>query len=141
MIVLDTNVVSELTRAKPDENVLAWYDRQDAASLYLCGPVVMELAYGAERFLRKTGSPRFARVLQRLANEEFRNRIIDFVQPAPVLAGTMRARRESAGRPFAVIDAMIAAICTAHDAKLATRNLRDFDGLDLALVNPFEAGA
>jgi predicted nucleic acid-binding protein len=46
-----------------------------------------------------------------------------------------------AGRPIETKDAMIAAICTAHGAKLATRNVRDFDGLDLALVNPFEAGA
>ncbi len=141
MIVLDTNVVSEFTRSKPDEHVLAWYDRQDPSSLHLCGPVVMELAYGAERFLHRTGSERFVRVLDRLLKDEFRNRILDFVHPAPALAGTMRARRDNAGRPLSVVDAMIAAICMAHDATLATRNLRDFDGLDLAVVNPFEAGA
>ena len=45
------------------------------------------------------------------------------------------------GRPISLSDAMIAAICLAHDATLATRNVRDFDGLDLKLVNPFEAGA
>ncbi len=141
MIVLDTNVVSEFTRSKPDDAVLTWYDRHDTSSLYLCGPVVMEMAYGAERFLRKTGSERFVRVVERLLNDEFQNRILDFVYPAPVLAGRMRARREDVGRPLSVVDAMIAAICMAHDATLATRNLRDFDGLDLAVVNPFEAGA
>lgn len=141
MILLDTNVVSEFTRSKPDENVLAWYDQQDVSSLYLSGPIVMELAYGAERFLRKTGSARFSRVLERLLKDEFQNRILDFVHPAPAFAGTMRAQRESAGRPLSVVDAMIAAICMAHDATLATRNMRDFDGLDLKLVNPFEAGA
>ena len=141
MIVLDTNVVSEFTRSKPDEAVLTWYDQQDVSSLYLCGPVVMELAYGAERFTLKTGSERFVRVLDRLLNDEFQNRILDFVHPAPVLVGTMRARRENAGRPLSVVDAMIAAICMAHGATLATRNLRDFDGLDLAVVNPFEAEA
>jgi len=141
MILLDTNVVSEFTRSKPDENVLAWYDRQDVSSLHLSGPVVMELAYGAERFLRKTGSARFSRVLERLLKDEFQSRILDFAHPAPVLAGAMRAQRESAGRPLSVVDAMIAAICMAHDATLATRNVRDFDGLDLAVVNPFEAGA
>lgn len=79
--------------------------------------------------------------MERLLKDEFQNRILDFVHPAPVLAGTMRAQRESAGRPLSVVDVMIAAICMAHDATLATRNMRDFDGLDLKLVNPFEAGA
>jgi predicted nucleic acid-binding protein len=141
MIVLDTNVVSEFARSKPDENVLGWYDRQDDLTLYLCGPVVMEQAYGAERFMHRTGSARFVRVLDRLLKEEFSNKILDFVHPAPMLAGNLRARCESIGRALSVVDAMIAAICLAHDATLATRNVRDFDGLDLRLVNPFEAGA
>lgn len=141
MIVLDTNVVSEFTRSIPDEHVLSWYDRQDLSSLYLCGPVVMELSFGADRFARRTGSARFVRVLERLFDDEFRDRIMEFVHPAPVIAGSMRARRESEGRPLSVVDAMIAAICMARDATLATRNVRDFAGLDLRLVNPFEAGA
>ena len=49
--------------------------------------------------------------------------------------------RSSVGRPIGVVDAMIAAICLVHGATLATRNVSDFDGLDLKLVNPFEAGA
>jgi predicted nucleic acid-binding protein len=73
--------------------------------------------------------------------ERFRNRILDFDADAPVIAGTLRARRESTGRPFSIVDSMIAAICLINGATLATRNVRDFDGLDLKLVNPFEASA
>jgi predicted nucleic acid-binding protein len=60
---------------------------------------------------------------------------------ASELAGRLRAVRESRGRPLSIGDAMIAAICIVHGATLATRNVRDFDGLDLKLVNPFEKAA
>jgi predicted nucleic acid-binding protein len=53
----------------------------------------------------------------------------------------VRAQRERRGRPLSLGDSMIAAICLVHGATLATRNVRDFDGLDLKLVNPFEASA
>lgn len=54
------------------------------------------------------------------------------------MTGRLRAKRESIGHPISVQDAMIAAICLSHDATLATRNTKDFEGLDLKLVNPFE---
>ncbi len=63
---------------------------------------------------------------------------MEFVEGTPVLSGRLRAKRESIGRPISVQDAMIAAICLSHDATLATRNTKDFEGLDLKLVNPFE---
>ncbi|PTE10686.1 type II toxin-antitoxin system VapC family toxin [Mesorhizobium helmanticense] len=141
MIILDTNVISEAGKAVPDQNVLAWFRIQNLLTLYLCGPVVMELSFGAERVLNKTGSDRYARVLDNLILQQFAGRIVDFSGSIPRLAGKMRAARERNGRPISLSDAMIAAICLAHDATLATRNVRDFDGLDLKLVNPFEAGA
>ncbi len=65
----------------------------------------------------------------------------DLRQDAAVLFGSIVAKRNAIGRPITQMDAMIAAICLVHGATLATRNARDFDGLDLRLVNPFEAGA
>ena len=100
----------------------------------------MHQSYGAERFLARTGSTRFLTSRDQLL-ERFRSRILDFAGAAPQLAGTIRARRESVGRQLSLVDSMIAAICLLHDATLATRNVRDFDGLDLKLVNPFEARA
>jgi predicted nucleic acid-binding protein len=141
VIILDTNVVSEASRTIPDLHVVEWFRRQDLLNLYLCGPVVMEQSFGAERFLNKTGSDRHVRALDHLISKQFSGRIVDFVSPIPRLAGKLRAMREKIGRPISLSDAMIAAICMAHDATLATRNVRDFDGLDLRLVNPFEAGA
>ncbi|EBX4816961.1 type II toxin-antitoxin system VapC family toxin [Salmonella enterica subsp. enterica serovar Newport] len=138
MIILDTNVVSETVKPRPDESVLNWLSEQDPEQFFLCGPCLMEQSYGAERYARKTGSRRFVDHLEDLSKVRFAGRIIEFVDPAPVLAGRIRADRESAGRPMSTPDAMIAAICRAHGATLATRNVRDFEGVGIALVNPFE---
>lgn len=82
-------------------------------------------------------------LLQAIARirSEYSGRILVFGETASELYGRITAARQLAGRPIETKDAVIAAICMAHDATLATRNVRDFDGLDLALVNPFEAGA
>lgn len=141
MIILDTNVVSEPSKPSPNPSVSNWFRKQDMLGLYLCGPVVMEQTYGAEKFLMRTGSDRHYRILERLLSEQFRNRILHFDGSAPSLAGKLSAQRDRIGRPISVQDGMIAAICLVHGATLATRNTRDFEGLDLKLVNPFQAGA
>jgi predicted nucleic acid-binding protein len=71
----------------------------------------------------------------------FKGRILPFDGEASVAAGRLRAERDRSGRPISIPDAMIAAICRVHGATLATRNVRDFDGLNLKLVNPFEPAA
>ena len=141
MIILDTNIVSEAGHLSANPNLAAWFRKQDLLELYLCGPVVMEQAYGADKFLLKTGSDKYVLVLNDLIHNQFNSRIIEFDGAAPRLAGKLRAKRGSLGRPISTPDSMIAAICLAHGAALATRNVRDFDGLDLKLINPFEAGA
>ncbi len=140
MIVLDTNVISEVDKPRPNAALMQWLDRQPQQDLFLCGPVIMELAFGAERYLARSGSDRYLRILAGL-EEQFRGRILDFDGTAPAQTGRIRATREASGHIISVQDAMIAAICIVHGAKLATRNVRDFDGLDLGLVNPFEAMA
>jgi len=140
MIVLDTNIISEGVKPKPDPMVERWLDSQDPSLLFLAGPVLMEQSYGAERFFLKTGSRRYLAYLKRI-EIDYRGRILEFGDPAPISAGRIRAERESMGRPISVQDAMIAAICLINGATLATRNVRDFDGLNLKLVNPFEPAA
>ncbi|GAA4128231.1 type II toxin-antitoxin system VapC family toxin [Aminobacter aganoensis] len=140
MIVLDTNVISEADKPNPNAALTQWFGRQQQQELFLCGPVVMELAYGAERYLVRSGSDRYLTTLAGL-QELFRGRILDFDGRSPALTGRIRALREASGHVISVQDAMIAAICIVHGATLATRNVRDFDGLDLGLVNPFEAMA
>jgi predicted nucleic acid-binding protein len=140
MIVLDTNIVSELEKPKPDPFVHHWLASTGIENTCLCGPVMMEKAYGAEKYRLKSGSERYVVSLAKLRSE-YVGRILPLDGTASELAGQLRAVRESGGRPLSIGDAMIAAICIVHGATLATRNARDFDGLDLKLVNPFEQGA
>ena len=138
MIVLDTNIISELVKSSPDKNVAVWFRRQAESNVYINSIVVMEQSFGAERFYQRTGSDRYIRSLERSLAVQFRGRVLEFNEATSMLTGRLRAKRESAGRPISVQDAMIAAICLSHDATLATRNTKDFEGLDLKLVNPFE---
>ena len=140
MIVLDTNIVSEVQKSQPETAVVKWLEALDASSVFICAPVLMEQAYGAERHFLKHGSRRYIDTAARLG-EQFKGRMLEMDLDTFALAGTLRARREFSGRQISLGDAMIAAICLMHGAKLATRNVRDFDGLDLMLINPFEAGA
>jgi len=140
MIILDTNIVSEMGRTTPHVNVIAWFHRQQKQELYSCSVVVMEQIYGAEKIRLRTGSPRYFRVIEGLMTDLFRDRIAQYDIASATLSGEIRARREAKGRPISVQDAMIAAICLVNDATLATRNTKDFQGLDLRLVNPFEGG-
>jgi len=140
MILLDTNILSEPGRSRPDAQVAAWLDRTNSSSLHICSPVVAELSYGAERFFKRNGSTRYIVSLE-ITLSEFRDRILPYDATIARLTGRLIAQREATGRPLDTSDAMIAAIAIAHGATLATRNIRDFDGLDLKLTNPFETGA
>lgn len=141
MIVLDTNVISEVWHHRSDPNLVQWFGRQDEFDLFLCIPVVAELSYGGHRILLRDKSERYMRALKAMVEGSYRSKILPCDQPSAMKFGEIVALREALGRPIGPIDAMIAAICLVHGAALATRNVRDFDGLDLRLINPFEAGA
>lgn len=140
MIVLDTNVISEVFSRKPHETALAWLNDQEETSLFLCTIVLGELHFGA-RLVREEERKR--RLLDNIGVivGNFSSRILPFSEPSAEIYGRLTAERQLAGRRMETKDAMIAAICIANGATLATRNVRDFDGLDLTLVNPFEADA
>lgn len=138
MIVLDTNVISEINKPKPSDAVLQWFSNTGPNELFLSDVTVMELAYGAEKHFLKNGSNRYHPALDSLLKVHFRNRILRWVPDTGMIAGHLMARREMAGHMLAAQDAQIAAICLSHGATLATRNVKDFEGLDLPLINPFE---
>jgi len=139
MIVLDTNVISEMQGRTHSERVLTWLDAYDVETLFLTTITVAEMRYGLELLddgRRKTALiSGFSRI-----ESEFIGRMLGFSPSAAYSYGVLAAERKKAGRPMETKDAMIAAICLANGATLATRNTRDFEGLDLKLVNPFEDG-
>jgi toxin FitB len=138
MIVLDTNVISEITRRRPDKQVMAWIANGEPRGLFLCDVTMMELEFGAERHWIKHSSAKYRRFITEFVQVKFRDNILGHNSKAFAAAGRIRAQREMRGRMMSPQDAMIAAICLQHGATLATRNTKDFEGLDLKLVNPFE---
>ena len=138
MIILDTNVISETSKPRPDPRLVLWLSAQESENLFLTCVTVMEIAYGGEKYRLKSGSQRYLNRLHELTENIYRNRILSLESAVAINSGFLRARREMSGFSMSVQDAQIAAICLSHDATLATRNTKDFEGLDLSFVNPFE---
>ncbi|HEV2562719.1 MAG TPA: type II toxin-antitoxin system VapC family toxin [Rhizomicrobium sp.] len=138
MIIIDTNVISMLMERVFEPRALAWFDNQPSQSLWTTTISVMEVRYGLE--LKPPGRRRnsLEAAFSRVLSEDLEGRVLDFDQVAAEHAGTISARRRSAGRPIEVRDAQIAGIATARGAILATRNTRDFHGLDIEIVSPWD---
>jgi toxin FitB len=140
LIVLDTNVVSEIMRPAPDSTVLSWLNTQVAEELWLNSVVVSELLFGIARLPAGARKRLLTDTFAAMLNEDFAGRILSFDLEAAVIYAALAAGCEAKGRPVEMADAQIAAICLAQGAKLATRNLKHFEGLGLVLLNPWEAG-
>jgi predicted nucleic acid-binding protein len=138
MIVLDTNVVSELMRAAPDPTVFAWVDEQPWGTLYVTAIVEAEILSGIASLPDGRRQQGLAAAARDLFEQDFRDRILPFGRTAAACYAEVFAMRRVSGRPLAGFDGLIAAIALAAGATLATRNVSDFDGLGLALVNPWE---
>ena len=138
MILLDTNVVSELYRPAPHASVVAWFNAQDNDLLYLCAPVLAELRFGMERLEAGRRKEALGAAIERLESEIYRDRILPFDVTCVAPYGRLVAARQRAGRTTQQMDAFIAAIAVANGAILATRNVEHFEGFGLELINPFE---
>lgn len=139
MIILDTNVVSELMRPTPEPGVLAWLDGQPPDALWLTAVSVAELMFGVVRLPDGSRKRRIAQALAAVLAEDFADRVFAFDVLAAANYAELVAARQRLGRPIAMADAQIAAICQQHGATLATRNQKDFEDLGLTLVNPWSA--
>jgi len=138
MIVLDTNVLSELIRPQPQVCVVDWLRQQTRATLFTTVITRAELFYGA--FLLPEGRRKSEKIreIEGIFNEDMRAKLLSFDSTACMLYAQIAAMRKQAGRPISPFDAMIAAITQAHGATLATRNTKDFVDCGIRLVNPWE---
>ncbi|MDQ6785104.1 MAG: type II toxin-antitoxin system VapC family toxin [Actinomycetota bacterium] len=137
MILLDTNVVSEITRREPDRGVLAWLDSLEATVVGTTAVTAAELLYGLHRLPEGQRKAELAAAIHGLLNEDFERRVEPFDAAAAVHHATIVSDREKAGYPISVADAQIAAICRKLKSTLATRNTRDFEGIDIEVVDPW----
>ena len=137
MIVLDTNVISEVLRRVPNSRVLAWLDAQPASELYLCTPVLAELYYGIARLIQSARKRGLLSSYRRVVDEIFADHILAFDASAAEDYGELMAKLEAEGKPMSLVDAMIAAIARTNGATLATRNITHFSRADVPLIDPF----
>jgi toxin FitB len=137
-IILDTNVVSEPKRARPDANVMAWFERQAADQLYLTSTIVAELAFGIE--IMPPGGRRrgFEAWLREAVMQAFQGRVLAFEEEDALLYGRLMAKARRAGRPARVGDTQIAATALRHGLAIATRNTDDFILFDAPLIDPWQ---
>ncbi|MFZ1381993.1 MAG: type II toxin-antitoxin system VapC family toxin [Scrofimicrobium sp.] len=137
MIVLDTNVVSELVKTSVDASVKQWITETDPRDLVMTAVSRAEIMYGIARL----PEGRRQEQLRRDVSEVFGtdpDGLLPFDAPAADWYGEIIAERERGGRPIGVLDAQIAAIARTYGASVATRNVRDFEGVGVEVVNPFE---
>jgi hypothetical protein len=137
VIILDTNVLSELMRANPDENVMAWLDSQNSQDLHTTAITVAELLYGVARLAHGRRKTALRGAIESMLDGELAGRILPFDGDSARRYAMLVAEREAKGRPISSADAQIAAICHAHDAVLATRNGKDFEATGVPIIDPW----
>lgn len=137
MIVLDTNVVSELMRKRPEPTVIEWVDSQPASALAMTSVTAGELRYGLERMPGGKRKEMLREQIEAMLRLDFGQNILAFDLASAEAYGRIAAGREAIGRPISQADAQIAAICDATGSKLATRDVDDFEALDIDIVNPW----
>ena len=137
MILLDTNVVSELMRPAPAGAVLAWFTAQDAADLYLSAIGEAELRRGAALLPAGKRRDHLMAMIDAMIAEDFAGRILPFDSNAAQAFVLVFLERRAAGRPISFADGQIAATARAQGAAIATRNTADFAGCGIAVIDPW----
>ena len=137
MIVLDTNVISELMRPQPHPKVLAWVDELDPARVAITAMNEAEILHGIARLPDGRCKQGLQQNWDELVAEIFAGRVWPFSSEAAHWYADLLSARERLARPMATVDAVIAATVLAHGAQLATRDLADFADLGLDLINPW----
>lgn len=139
MIVLDTNVLSEILRPQPDSQVLTWIAAQPVTSLFTTTLTRAEILYGVRLLPKGRRREKLQAAVSAIFDEDFLDRVLVFDDPAAAVFAEIAAHRKAVGRPMSQVDAMIAAIARSRGAALATRNTSDFVDCGLTLVDPWTA--
>lgn len=140
MIILDTNIVSEVMKAEPNPAVLAWMNAQDGADLFLTVITIGEISFGLHGMTEGRRRQSLDSAFERIVESDFQDRVLPVTAESARRYGVLMAQRKALGRPLGVADGFIAAIAFVEGFALATRNVRDFDHCGVTVINPFEPG-
>lgn len=137
MIVLDTNIISEMMAAHPEVAVINWLNDQNAVTLFVSTITIAEISYGL-RLLPKGQRHRLLQDrFERFIEQAFEQRILNFDEAAARVYGEVMGYRKEIGRPLSVPDGQIASIARMHGFAVATRNIKDFKDCGVEVINPF----
>lgn len=137
MILLDTNVVSELMRPDPSRTVLDWFEGRDAAALFLSTISEAELRAGVAVLPNGRRRDRLLAAVEAVIARDFAGRLLPFDSAAARAYPAIYAARRAAGRPIAEADCQIAAIAASRGFAVATRNVDDFAGCGVDVIDPW----
>jgi len=140
MIILDTNVLSELMRPKPSARVVAWVAKQPAAELCTTSITEAEIFYGIELLGKGKRREGLLAAAEAMFTDDLGGRIFGFESDSARAFSKIAAYRSALGRPISHADAQIAAIAQVRGTKLATRNVADFGNCGLDVVDPWNSG-
>ena len=134
--LIDTNIVSEWVKPRPDAGIVSWLDEVDEDRVFLSVVSLAEIRFGVERLSPGRRRIRLDLWLREELPERFEGRVVPVDERIADACGRLLARARQASRGLGAMDALIAATCLACDLVLATRNLADFDGLGVELFAP-----
>jgi toxin FitB len=139
MIVLDTNVLSELMKPQGSPIVKSWVRTQPRDLLFITTVTQAEILYGIAILPEGNRKQRLHEAAQTMFREDFQSKILPFISGAAEHFATIAADRRKQGNPISQFDAQIAAICRIHQATIATRNVDDFVNCQVEIINPWES--
>ena len=140
MIIVDTNVISELMRTAPAKQVEQWLSEQDGASIYITAITEAELRFGVAILPTGKRQNYLANLVEGILEEDFHDRILPFDRKAAFAFASIAAELRSVGRTVSQFDGQIAAIARSLSASVATRNTADFEGCGIDVLNPWVVG-
>lgn len=137
MMVIDTNIISEVMRPQPNPSVIAWLDQQETAHLYVSTVTLAEIRYGLAVMPKGERQQRLTVQFDAYIDRAFEGRVLDFTAEAAKRYAEIMANRRRLGLPMSMADGQIAAIASVQHFAVATRNIKDFEHCGMDVVNPF----
>lgn len=138
MIILDTNVLSELLRPTPDTHVVTWLASQPRAALFTTSVTRGEILYGIRLLPEGKRRETLWEAVSGIFNQDMAGQVLSFDSDAADAYAEIAADRKNQGKPISQFDAMIAAVARSRGASLATRNIKDFVDCGVDLIDPWK---